>query len=273
MMKPSITCVSIFGFLLDFDEDFVVRTGFSALFFSWLTTTVLLLVLLEAALAGFDLSSDGLTAATAEGLTWSWCETVVVMVDEVSIGATVDAADDTVMTAVTAGTDTDAAAVAATEVLAAALTTAVTAAVDIDWWLEVGVFGVTATDGIGLTGRGCTEVAVATDLGTVAALVAGISGLVGFGMHLVTDDAVVMDAGLLVVDVAGAMALLGCTSRRRDDVVDGVDWGGIITSVQSEHNTMGNFTFWLRLLRSLFAEPKLKLNAKVCTETKVQLND
>jgi len=31
--------------------------------------------------------------------------------------------------------------------------------------------------------------------------------------------------------------------------------------------------FDLRLPLSLFAEPKLKLNAKVCTWTKVQLND
>ena len=52
-------------------------------------------------------------------------------------------------------------------------------------------------------------------------LVDGISGLVGFSVHLATDDAVVIEGGLLVV--AGAMALLGCTSRRRDDVVDGVD--------------------------------------------------
>ena len=36
---------------------------------------------------------------------------------------------------------------------------------------------------------------------------------------------------------------------------------------------LGDFTFWLRLSLSLFAEPKLKLNAKVCTLTKVQLND
>jgi len=80
-----------------------------------------------------------------------------------------------------------------------------------------------ATDGIGLTGRGCTAVAGATVLATAAALVAGTSGLVGFGIHLATDDADVMGGGLLVAAVAGAMALFGCTSRRRDDVVDGVD--------------------------------------------------
>jgi len=70
MMKPSMTCVNIFGFLLDFAEDFVVTTGFSPLFFSWLTTTVLLEVLSEAAPAGFDLSSDGFVAATGVGVTW-----------------------------------------------------------------------------------------------------------------------------------------------------------------------------------------------------------
>jgi len=32
---------------------------------------------------------------------------------------------------------------------------------------------------------------------------------------------------------------------------------------------MGNFTFSLRLSLSLFAEPKLKLNAKVCTGGKL----
>jgi len=63
-------------------------------------------------------------------------------------------------------------------------------------------------------------VAGTTVFGNVDALADGISGLVGFGAHFVTDDAVVIDGGLLV---AGAMALLGCTSRRRDDVVDGVD--------------------------------------------------
>jgi len=49
----------------------------------------------------------------------------------------------------------------------------------------------------------------ATVFGTADEMVAGTSGLVGFGVHLVTEDAVVIDGGLLVLDVAGAMALLG----------------------------------------------------------------
>lgn len=47
-----------------------------------------------------------------------------------------------------------------------------------------------------------------TVLGSVATLVAGTSGLVGFGAHLATDDAVVIDGGLVVL-VDGAMALFG----------------------------------------------------------------
>jgi len=54
-------------------------------------------------------------------------------------------------------------------------------------------------------------------------VIAGTSGLVGFGVDLATDDAVVTDGGLLLLVVDGAMALLGCTCRRRVDDVDGVD--------------------------------------------------
>jgi len=68
MMKPSITCVSIFGFL-DFDDDLADRTGFSSRFFSWFKTTQLL-ELSEVASAGFDLSSGGF-AETGEVLMWS----------------------------------------------------------------------------------------------------------------------------------------------------------------------------------------------------------
>jgi len=68
IMKPSITCVKIFGFF-DFDDDLLVTTGFSADFFSWFKITEFL-VLSEITLAGFDLSSD-VFAATGEVLTWS----------------------------------------------------------------------------------------------------------------------------------------------------------------------------------------------------------
>jgi len=54
-------------------------------------------------------------------------------------------------------------------------------------------------------------------------LVAGTSGLVVLTVPLVTDEAVVIDGGLLVLVADGAIALFGCTCRRRDDVVDGVD--------------------------------------------------
>jgi len=42
--------------------------------------------------------------------------------------------------------------------------------------------------------------------------------------------------------------------------------------MESSVATLGDFTFWLRLSLSLFAERKLKLSAKVCTYTTVQLN-
>jgi len=96
--------------------------------------------------------------------------------------------------------------------------------------------GVTATVIVGFTGRDCATVAGATVFGTVGTLVAGTSGLVGFGAHLATDDAVVMDGGLVAVVVDGAMALFGCTCRRRVDVVDGADCG-ITTSTTSANNT------------------------------------
>jgi len=100
MMKPSITCVNIFGFF-DLTEDLVDTTGFSSRFFSWFT----LLVFSGMIFTGFDLSSAHSFAAVADVLTWSWCMAVVAIVDRQSISATV--VDSTATTVVTTGTETE----------------------------------------------------------------------------------------------------------------------------------------------------------------------
>jgi len=72
--------------------------------------------------------------------------------------------------------------------------------------------GVTATVKVGFAGRDGSVVAgAAVVFSNDGVVVAGTSGLVGFGVHLATDDAVVIDGGLLVFVVDGAMALFGWT--------------------------------------------------------------
>jgi len=238
IIKPSITWVNIFGFLL-FPDDLDTVTGFSSHFFSWFELLVTgTLVLSEITCAGFAFSSDGL-AAVGDVLNWSGQAAVVVAVDKESVTATEDA-DAAATTVVTTGVDAEVANIldAATEeaVLGAETVLAVTTAVDTladDCWADDGVLGVTATVSVCLTGRDDSVVAGAVVVfSNDGALVAGTSGLVGFGVHLETDEAVMIDGGLLALVVDGAMALFGCTCRRRDVVVDCVVWG-TITSTQS----------------------------------------
>jgi len=130
MIKPSITCVNIFGFL-DFTDDLVDMTGLSSHFFSWFEITELL-VLSEITVTGFDLSSD-VFAAPGEVLMWTGCTVVVVVVEIHSVTATVVGA--MVTTVVTTGTETelvDGAAMDDVVVCGTALTTAVTE-LDDDW--------------------------------------------------------------------------------------------------------------------------------------------
>jgi len=129
MMKPSITCVNIFGFL-DFTDDLVDMTAFSSDFFSWFEITLELLVLSEITLTGFDLSCGGSFAVVGEVLMWSGCMGIAVIVVKQSVTAVVDA---TATTVVTVGAEMEVMADTAMDdmvVFALALTTAVTEPVD-----------------------------------------------------------------------------------------------------------------------------------------------
>jgi len=186
------------------------------------------LVLSEITFAGFALSSDGF-AAIGEVLTGSEQAAVVTVVDKETTVAVTDDADVVAITAVTTDVDTDVADIldAATDevaVLAADTVLAVTIEVDElvdDCWTDDDVLGVTATVRVGLAGRDCSVVAgAAVAFSSDGAVVAGTSGLVGFGVDLATDDAVAIDGCLLVCVVDGAMALFGWTCSRRDIAVD-----------------------------------------------------
>ena len=84
-----------------------------------------------------------------------------------------------------------------------------------------GVLGVTATVSVGLADRDCSVVTGdAVAFSNDGAVVVSTGGLEVFGVHLATNDAVVIDGGLLAVVVDGAMALLGWTCSRRDVDVD-----------------------------------------------------
>jgi len=109
---------------------------------------------------------------------------LVVVADKESVTAALDA-DIAVATLATVGVDTellvnildvaaDETAVFASDTVLA-LTTAVTDSAE-DWWADDGVFGVTATVIVGLTGRACVVVVGAAVFSKDGVLVAGTSG-------------------------------------------------------------------------------------------------
>ena len=233
------------------------------------------LVLSGITIAGFAFSTDGFDTM-GEVLTWSErAVAVIVVVDTESVTATEDA-DVAVTTAVTTtGVDTEEVGVldVATDeavVLAADTVLAVTTVVDElanDCWTDVAVLGVTATVSVGLAGRDDSAVvSAAVVFNSDGVVVAGTSGLVGFGTHLVTDDAVVIDWGLLLLVVDGAMALFGWTCRRRDVDVDCVVWG-TITSTQSTEQLHHHICICMCWLMALHRGRKVALSIFLFEET------